>query len=71
MLDIRFKTDYNIIKVKELTESKQEEKQMVDILKSLADNELAIPIIILGLVREARLWHIQVLEHKRNLQNKK
>lgn len=54
-----------------MTESKQEEKQMVDILKSLADNELAIPIIILGLVREARLWHKQALEHKRNLQNKK
>ena len=50
---------------------KQEEKQMVDILKSLADNDLTIPIIILGLVREARLWHKQVLEHKRNLQNKK
>ncbi|MGQ7412922.1 hypothetical protein ACS6YT_11110 [Streptococcus suis] len=54
-----------------MTELKQEEKQMVDILKSLADNELAIPIIILGLVREARLWHKQVLEHRRNLQNKK
>ncbi len=53
-----------------MTESKQEEKQMVDILKSLADNDLAIPIIILGLVREARLWHKQVLEHKRNLQKK-
>lgn len=54
-----------------MTELKQEEKQMVDILKSLADNDLAIPIIILGLVREARLWHKQALEHKRNLQNKK
>ncbi|HEM6204644.1 TPA: hypothetical protein U2C46_000475 [Streptococcus suis] len=53
-----------------MTELKQEEKQMVDILKSLADNDLTIPIIILGLVREARLWHKQVLEHKRNLQTK-
>lgn len=41
---------YNMVKVREMTESKQEEKQMVDIIKSLADNELAIPIIILGLV---------------------
>lgn len=34
------------------------------IIKSLADNELAIPIIILGLIHEARLWHKQILEYK-------
>ncbi|WP_256958081.1 MULTISPECIES: hypothetical protein [unclassified Streptococcus] len=34
------------------------------IIKSLADKELVLPIIILGLVREARLWHKQILEHK-------
>ncbi|MEQ9763272.1 hypothetical protein [Streptococcus jiangjianxini] len=39
---------------------------MLDIIKNLTDNkEVAIPIILLGLVREARLWHKQVLEHKR------
>lgn len=43
---------------------------MVNILKNLVDNDLAIPIIILGLVREARLWHKQVLEHKQNSQKK-
>lgn len=37
---------------------------MVDILKSLADKDLTLPIIVLGLVREARLWHKQVLEHR-------
>lgn len=37
---------------------------MVDILKSLADKDLTLPIIILGLIREARLWHKQVLEYQ-------
>uniref|UniRef100_UPI000CF61E85 hypothetical protein n=1 Tax=Streptococcus suis TaxID=1307 RepID=UPI000CF61E85 len=69
-IDIAVKPQYNIVKVKELTESKQEEKQMVDILKSLKTEDLGTVLIVLGLVREARLWHKQVLEHKRNLQNK-
>lgn len=44
---------------------------MEHIIKSLVDKELTLPIIVLGLVREARLWHKQMLEHKRNLQKKK
>ncbi len=41
------------------------------IIKSLKLEELGTVLIVLGLVREARLWHKQVLEHKRNLQKKK
>ncbi len=37
---------------------------MVDILKSLKPEELGTVLIVLGLVREARLWHKQILEHK-------
>lgn len=37
---------------------------MEDIIKSLVDKELTLPIIVLGLVREARLWHKQILENK-------
>ncbi|MDQ0221696.1 hypothetical protein [Streptococcus moroccensis] len=45
---------------------------MEHIIKSLADKELTLPIIMLGLAREARLWHKQVLEHKAELtKNKK
>ncbi|MGT2895951.1 hypothetical protein ACVRZR_06170 [Streptococcus entericus] len=44
---------------------------MEHIIKSLVDKELTLPIIVLGLAREARLWHKQVLEHRRNLHNKK
>lgn len=43
---------------------------MLELLKNLADERLTIPLIILGLVREARLWHRQVLEHKRELNKK-
>lgn len=37
---------------------------MIDILKSLTPEELGTVLIVLGLVREARLWHKQVLEHR-------
>lgn len=37
---------------------------MVDILKSLKPEELGTVLIVLGLVREARLWHKQILEYK-------
>ncbi|HFK7401118.1 TPA: hypothetical protein ACQOK2_000450 [Streptococcus pyogenes] len=37
---------------------------MVDILKSLPEHDLAVAIVLIGLVREARLWHKQVLDHK-------
>ena len=44
---------------------------MEHIIKSLATKDTATGILALGLVREARLWHKQILEHKRKLQNKK
>lgn len=44
---------------------------MEHIIKSLKPEELGTVLMVLGLVREARLWHKQVLEHKQNLQNKK
>ncbi|MDA2875446.1 hypothetical protein [Streptococcus pneumoniae] len=44
---------------------------MEHIIKSLANKDAATVILILGLVNEARLWHKQILEHKRKLQNKK
>ncbi len=44
---------------------------MEHIIKSLVTNNTATVILILGLVREVRLWHKQILEHKRKLQNKK
>ncbi|MGT2785125.1 hypothetical protein [Streptococcus merionis] len=44
---------------------------MVDILKNLPEHDLAVALVLIGLVREARLWHKQVLEYKRNLQKKK
>lgn len=34
------------------------------IIKSLKPEELGTVLIVLGLVRQARLWHKQVLEHK-------
>lgn len=37
---------------------------MVEILKSLKPEELGTVLIVLGLVRQARLWHKQVLEYK-------
>lgn len=37
---------------------------MMDILKSLTPDELGTVLIVLGLVRQARLWHKQVLGHK-------
>lgn len=40
---------------------------MEHIIKSLVDKELTLPIIVLGLVREVRLWHKQQLEHEREL----
>ena len=44
---------------------------MEHIIKSLVTKDTATVILVLGLVREARLWHKQILEHKRKLQNKK
>ncbi|WP_202922267.1 hypothetical protein [Streptococcus sp. S784/96/1] len=44
---------------------------MEHIIKSLEPKDVASILLILGLVREARLWHKQVLEHKQNSQNKK
>lgn len=43
---------------------------MEHIIKSLVDKELTLPIIVLGLAREARLWHKQKLEHERALRKK-
>ncbi|WP_192872608.1 hypothetical protein [Streptococcus suis] len=37
---------------------------MMDILKSLTPDELGAVLTVLGLVRQARLWHKQVLDHK-------
>ncbi|MCS4488391.1 hypothetical protein [Streptococcus sciuri] len=37
---------------------------MVEILKSLQEHDLAIVIMVVGLAREARLRHKQVLQHK-------
>lgn len=37
---------------------------MEHIIKSLQEHDLAIAIILVGLVREARLHHKQVLQHK-------
>ncbi len=34
------------------------------IIKSLKLEELGTVLIVLGLVREARLWHKQILEHR-------
>ena len=51
---------------------KKEVRQMMEhIIKSLATKDTATVILVLGLTREARLWHKQILEHKRKLQNKK
>ena len=44
---------------------------MEHIIKSLATKDTTTVILILGLVREARLWHKQILEHNCKLQNKK
>ncbi|ASO68519.1 TPA: hypothetical protein VIU19_001821 [Streptococcus pyogenes] len=47
---------------------------MEHIIKSLQEHDLAIAIILVGLVREARLHHKQVLQHKlevMKLRNKK
>ena len=44
---------------------------MEHIIKSLATKDTTAVILALGLIREARLWHKQILEHKRKLQNKK
>lgn len=44
------------------------------IIKSLQEHDLAIAVILVGLVREARLHQKQVLQHKlevMKLQNKK
>ena len=43
---------------------------MEHIIKSLATKDAAIVILVLGLTREARLWHKQILEHKRKFRNK-
>lgn len=43
---------------------------MEHIIKSLVDKELTLPIIVLGLAREARLLHKQILEHERELRKK-
>ncbi|HFI0698654.1 TPA: hypothetical protein ACGO8I_001013 [Streptococcus suis] len=37
---------------------------MMDILKSLTPDELGTVLVVLGLVRQARLWHKQILDHK-------
>ena len=44
---------------------------MEHIIKSLATKDTTTVILVLDLVNEARLWHKQILEHKRRLQNKK
>ncbi|WP_159560983.1 hypothetical protein [Streptococcus halichoeri] len=44
---------------------------MVDILKSLPEHDLAVCVILIGLVREARLWHKQILEHQASKKNKR
>ena len=67
MIDIYLKMRYNIIKLKE----KEVRQMMEHIIKSLATKDTATVILVLGLTREARLWHKQILEHKRKLQNKK
>nr|DAS47810.1 MAG TPA: hypothetical protein [Caudoviricetes sp.] len=36
---------------------------MEHIIKSLATKDTATVILVLGLTREARLWHKQILEH--------
>ena len=44
------------------------------IIKSLQEHDLVIAVVLIGLVREARLYHKQVLQHKlevMKLQNKK
>ena len=37
---------------------------MEHIIKSLATKDTAIVILVLGLIREARLWHKQYLAYK-------
>ncbi|WP_165437824.1 hypothetical protein [Streptococcus ruminantium] len=44
---------------------------MEHIIKNLEPKDVGSILLILGLVREARLWHKQVLEQKQNSQNKK
>lgn len=44
---------------------------MVEILKSLEGKELATVLLVLGLAREARLWHTAVLKEKRLSKNNK
>lgn len=46
---------------------------MEHIIKSLATKDAAIVILVLGLIREARLWHKQYLAYKlkdKELKNK-
>lgn len=47
---------------------------MEHIIKSLPEHDLAVAIVLIGLAREARLYHKQVLQHKlevAKLRNKK
>lgn len=37
---------------------------MVEILKSLTPKELAGVLMVLGFVKQARLWHKQILDYK-------
>lgn len=66
-IDNTKKSYYNYIKLK----GKEVRQMMEHIIKSLATKDTATVILVLGLTREARLWHKQILEHKRKLQNKK
>ena len=43
---------------------------MLELLKNLPEHDVAIAVLLVGLVREARLWHKQVLEHKAELTKK-
>lgn len=48
-----------------LVTARKEVRQMMEhIIKSLATKDTATVILVLGLVREARLWHKQYLAYK-------
>ena len=59
-LDILCLTCQTIIELKE----KEVRQMMEHIIKSLATKDTATVILVLGLVREARLWHKQYLAYK-------
>lgn len=42
---------------------------IADIIKSLAEHDAGIALILLGVIREARLWHKQWLEYKLQKKN--